>query len=123
MYEFSERNNREMGILIDVKSDKEIYEKANKEVKSILHFSKHEITQFKSINYKKKNLISQAQGFCIRCRDIIFHNPNSPYCQNCLNSWSYWNNYDFEENNCHTCGDNANTTKRKPKCYNCFKKS
>jgi phosphatidylserine/phosphatidylglycerophosphate/cardiolipin synthase-like enzyme len=38
MYEFSERKNREMGILIDHKIDKNIYDKAEKEVNSILQF-------------------------------------------------------------------------------------
>lgn len=36
MYEFSEKNNREMGILIDSDSDAKLYQKATSEVKSIL---------------------------------------------------------------------------------------
>lgn len=122
MYEFSERNNREMGILIDAKKDQEIYYKASKEVKSILQFSKHEIIQ-KEIKNTGKNWIKQAKGFCVRCEEIIFHNPNAPYCQTCYNSWVQWNNYDFEENVCHTCGSSVKTTMAKPQCYGCYMES
>lgn len=123
MYDFSERNNREMGILIDSKIDEDIYVKAIKEVKSILQFSRLEITQLgKAENFKKKS-ISNVQGFCIRCEQAIFHNPTAPYCQTCYNSWSYWNNYNFEENVCHTCGDNTRATMGKPQCYSCYMKN
>ena len=39
MYEFSEKTNREMGVLIDSKQDKELFDKAVAEVKSILESS------------------------------------------------------------------------------------
>jgi phosphatidylserine/phosphatidylglycerophosphate/cardiolipin synthase-like enzyme len=39
MYEFSEKTNREMGVLIDRVADKELFEKAVNEVKSILESS------------------------------------------------------------------------------------
>mgnify|MGYP007072815678 CR=1 FL=1 len=47
MYEFSEKNNREMGILIEANSDKQIYDKAVVEAESILKASKYCPINFK----------------------------------------------------------------------------
>lgn len=42
MYEFSEKNNREMGVLITKEADTHVYNEASEEVESILRASKHE---------------------------------------------------------------------------------
>lgn len=50
MYEFSEKNNREMGILIEKKNDSELYKKAVTEALSI-------ITHSKEMTFKNENLV------------------------------------------------------------------
>lgn len=122
MYEFSERTNREMGVLIDNVIDKALYEKASAETFSILQSS--EKVQLKKAlretSVSAKTNSRNVRGYCIRCEDRISHNPSSPYCSNCYNSWSYWKNFDYEENVCHTCGQYETTTMSKPQCYSCF---
>jgi phosphatidylserine/phosphatidylglycerophosphate/cardiolipin synthase-like enzyme len=127
MYEFSEHNNREMGIFIDRKIDKELYENAHKETMSIID-SSDSITANKSYSTSKnKSSIAQSftqynkSGFCIRCQDEINHNPESPYCMHCFSNWSFWQNYDYIERVCHSCGKDENTTMAKPQCYNCYR--
>ncbi len=122
MYQFSERTNREMGVLIDSVTDKTLYDKAACEAFSILQSS--EQAQLKKTSRETsvsaKTTTRKVPGYCIRCEDRITHNPSSPYCPNCYNSWSYWKNYDYEESVCHTCGQYETTTMSKPQCYNCF---
>lgn len=122
MYEFSERTNREMGVLIDSINDKALYDKASAETFSILQSS--EKVQLKKASRETslatKTNTRNVPGYCIRCEDRIPHNPTSPYCSSCYNSWSHWKNYDYEESVCHTCGQYETTTMDKPQCYNCF---
>lgn len=119
MYEFSERKNREMGILIDAITDKNIYDKASNEVSSILQSSQQiELSKPNYLNESKSTY--KYKGYCIRCASKIPFNPSAPYCQDCYNSWSYWNNYHFEENVCHRCGDSEDSTMARPQCYTCY---
>ncbi len=75
---------------------------------------------------KNENTIrrnSENDGHCIRCGETIRLNPNAPYCYECFQSYSYWNNPDFEEKHCHFCGSLSNTTMNKPVCYSCISKT
>jgi hypothetical protein len=53
LYEFSEKNNREMGILIDIKDDKEIYNDSFAEINYII---KHSETIIKSNSESKEQV-------------------------------------------------------------------
>jgi hypothetical protein len=129
MYEFSEKNNREMGVLIDRNFDKELFKKAENETLSIIQSAekirlnnddRNHRTEYNNNNYSKSNYKKRINGHCLRCNDQINYNPHSPYCNECYSSWSYYQNLDFIENVCHRCGENEHTTMRKPQCYNCF---
>lgn len=125
MYEFSEKNNREMGILIDSDNDKTIYDKAVQEVKSIIQSSKREYLQHTNhnpnTNYQQKtNNRRIARGYCIRCENEINYNPTTPYCNNCYQTWSNFQNPFYEENVCHRCGKPEVSTMQKPQCYSCY---
>ena len=75
MYEFSEKNNREMGVFITKEKDPELFEKAVNETLSIVQSSEliglaktkrtyyQDNTDEKGITNKKK----QKLGYCIRC--------------------------------------------------------
>lgn len=122
MYEFSERKNREMGILIDVENDKSIYDKAVNEVNSILQSSKQVLLSKPTVAKDTKAIYNRKHngGYCIRCSEHIPYNPSSPYCSDCYRSWSHWNNYHFEEKVCHHCGNHEDSTMAKPECYKCY---
>jgi len=115
MYEFSEKNNREMGILITQNLDKTIFEKAKAEVNSIISSAENSFTNTKNNSKQNKN------GHCIRCNEKIELNSQKPYCSSCYNSWAFFDNYNFEEKFCHCCGKKEYSTMSKPLCYNCFK--
>lgn len=131
MYEFSEKNNREMGILIDKENDKEIYEKAYNEIQSIIQSADLVKINKTEKQYSKENLSdgknskkikTSNRGYCIRCESRIPLNPNNPLCGDCYASWAHYNNFDYEENVCHSCGEYHDTSMNKPLCYSCFKK-
>ncbi|MUV04323.1 hypothetical protein GN157_11445 [Flavobacterium rakeshii] len=125
MYEFSEKNNREMGVLVDANEDKKIYDKAAQEAQSIMqsaqriYLSNNNWERNSHNNYQKNNK-KTSKGFCIRCEDKIPYNPDSPYCYDCYFIWSSFENPHYVENVCHKCGNYENTTMVKPQCYNCF---
>lgn len=119
MYEFSEKNNREMGILLKAKDDREIFQEAVNEVKSIIANAQRKTfaaTPAKNAFPAVKELL----GVCIRCAVSIPHNTGKPYCANCYSSWAVWENVFFVEKYCHSCGAFEQTTIEKPECYNCY---
>ncbi len=134
MYEFSEKTNREMGVLIDKNSDKELFEKAIAETLSILQSaepiqlkkSDRQTTSYTKSNgdttpkYQKKII-----GYCIRCEMRIDYNPEKPYCTDCYYVWAQYENMTYTENVCHRCGEYDETSMSKPQdihCYNLWKK-
>lgn len=56
LYEFSEKNNREMGIFITQADDKEIYQKSLREIDSILSISELKKARISSIKSQEKDL-------------------------------------------------------------------
>ena len=129
MYEFSEKNNREMGVLIDRSLDKELFEKAENETLSIIQSSEkirlnnyngNYLNETNNHNYSNSNYKKRINGHCLRCNDQINYNPNSPFCGECYSTWSIFQNYDYSENVCHRCGENETVTMRKPQCHKCF---
>lgn len=129
MYEFSEKNNREMGVLIDRNTDKELFDKAVKETLSIIQSAKQialrktDKTIFvdkKQSNKNQSNYKKIIKGYCIRCETLIDYNPTRPYCGNCFSTWSQFENPDYQENVCHRCGEYEITSMNKPQCYSCY---
>lgn len=129
MYEFSKKNNREMGILIRKNVDVKLYEDAEKEVTSIKNAAQllpidgmlkvQDVVKQKGI--KNTNQDDTESGVCIRCADEISLNPEKPYCGDCFQSWTQNKNEDYQEDFCHLCGDHKDTTIVKPFCYPCYK--
>lgn len=130
MYEFSEKNNREMGVLIDRNADKDLFEKAVNETFSIIQ-SAEQIALRKTDRpiyqdnkkqsdtkpTKYKNVI---RGYCIRCETRIDYDPTRPYCGDCYLIWAQFENPDYQENVCHRCGQYESTSMNKPQDYKCF---
>jgi phosphatidylserine/phosphatidylglycerophosphate/cardiolipin synthase-like enzyme len=108
MYEFSEKNNREMGILVYKTSDPQIFQDAIAEAKSIKASSKPETL--------KSN---EESGYCIRCHEKINFNPSKPLCFLCYQEWDIWANSSYPEKYCHACGSEFNGTIDDPLCEVC----
>ena len=107
LYAASERN-REMGVLLDMKRDKVAFAEARQEAYAIRDLA------------EEKTLIALESGFCVRCRKEIDHNPESPYCYGCWQTWARFGNPYYEERACHGCGQDYATTMEKPLCQACY---
>ena len=124
LYEFSERNNREMGIFVTKKLDEEIFNDAVNETHSIIKSATiisnlpEPKKESKSIEIKTK----EEEAFCIRCKEGIKNNADKPYCKKCFASWEFWNNPQFEEKFCHQCGSSYDATLDNPFCKTCNSK-
>lgn len=126
MYEFSEKNNREMGILIDANSDKQIYDKAIAEAESILKASKILPNKFQTNPYKrdypKKHEVILPKSYCIRCKEQLnYIDLTKPFCKECYYSWAEYENPFYVENYCLLCGKEYPSTMDKPVCKKCYK--
>lgn len=128
MYDFSEKRNREMGVLIDQSQDKVLFEKAVNETHSILQSSEKE--ELKKANRTISQPVTEVKGekpvkqivrgYCIRCENRIDYNSSRPYCTTCFTSWSKFENPYYQENVCHRCGEYGATSMEKPQCYDCY---
>ena len=129
LYDFSERNNVELGIKIEKTKDPELYNEVFNEVSSIIGQSKK--YEFKVIEREaskkepvkiEKSVNTAEKGFCIRCGKEIEINLDKPLCNTCYQSWAKYGDPTYPENCCHICGKESKQSYSKPICYNCFKK-
>ena len=130
LYDFSKKN-REMGVLIDRQADALLFDKALEEATSIIQLSiENERTDrkfatdavYNGRQKNKKSSFSLTFGYCLRCETQITFNPSKPYCPDCYAVWAKHNDPDCEEDFCHSCGEDfETTTKGEPFCYNCYK--
>jgi hypothetical protein len=128
MYEFSEKTNREMGVLIDCVKDKELFEKAKLETESIINSAdfeqlKKQDRKIQPATYENNSPQKAARGYCIRCETRIKLDLERPYCVECYSIWANYANPDYIETVCHKCGQFEKTSMAKPRCYSCYSSS
>ncbi len=124
LYQYSQQNNKEMGIKVEKKTEPDLYNDIHKEVMVIIQTSQQ--PEF-SIRKLEKETSSgskgtKTNGFCIRCGADIKQNPEKPLCLTCFKSWEKYSNPEYEEKFCHACGKQYTGTVEKPVCYSCYKK-
>jgi len=146
LHQHSQQNNREMGILLNVIDDPEVFKEALSEAEFIVGGAKKDSTM-KSIFSGISGIVKEAkalieepptkepsrtrtqsrtklEGFCIRCGKSIAYDSKAPYCPDCYRVWVRFKEPNFEEYFCHLCGTSkAPTTMNKPVCISCFRKS
>jgi len=147
MYEYSENNNWEMGVLVSKKEDRDIFDDVVKEALSIKNIAakdspirnvfsevvketrsiaesviKDEPRRAKIGSYSHRTSARQ-KGHCIRCEKPIPLDLDKPLCRNCYEEWAEWENPNWVEHFCHTCGKSARTTIAMPQCNACYRKS
>ncbi|MFC1872594.1 phospholipase D-like domain-containing protein [Chloroflexota bacterium] len=140
MYEFSEKNNREMGVLIKKDTDKDVYQAAARETQSIINSVKehdtHKVktsskskastsdkpTQNKTLIKAISTVISSMKNdaYCIRCGERIPFDMFRPLCDDCYDEWSDYGNPYHSEKFCHECGKKTKTSKDRPVCKTCY---
>ena len=135
LYEFSEKNNDEMGVLISRQEDPELYDDIFKGAKDILDNSEQvrvtvarvESDEDRAERPRSRGSPAAAQapdtGFCIRCRDTIPANAGRPYCYPHFKDWNRSKDENSKEKRCHICGKGHNkATKRNPAHLACYRK-
>ena len=124
LYEFSQVNNNEMGILISREKEPDLYGEVWKEAQRIVRVSVDPVEPPADDDDEEcpPDLEPPQSGFCIRCKASIALNPARPYCKPCFRSWNIYKNEEYEESYCHICGEEYKTTKSKPACRNCYHK-
>lgn len=116
MYEYSEKNNREMGIYISRARDFDLFKNAKDETLSII-----DNAELDTNNSNSSTLQNTNHGFCIRCNDHININIEKPYCDKCYSIWLEYSNSEYPENFCHKCGNTNESNMYYPMHYDCYK--
>ena len=123
LYEFSEKNNDEMGVLVSREEDEKLYADILKESQRLLDNSEQiRVTVARVEPAEDGREQTPETGFCLRCGESIPANAAQPYCKRCYSSWSRYKNEDYEEKHCHTCGKEHEATMSKPLCLACYRK-
>ena len=138
LYEFSQINNNEMGLLVSREKEPELYNEILQESMRIVRVSEEIRVKVARVNATENikeysgaqktqekprpTLEKPKKGFCIRCKVALLANPSQPYCKGCYASWRRYENKTYEEKHCHTCGNECAATLLKPVCFACYKK-
>lgn len=126
-FEYSEKNNREMGILINALADSDVYQAALRETNSIItHSQERNLSIRKGIPSTDQKIKMNTQppimGYCIRCAIEIVYAPDRPYCHKCFGVWVNFEDANFKEKVCHCCRGNKNSiSMNNPQCHTCNK--
>ena len=145
LYEFSQQNNDEMGILVSAEDDPKLYKAIKAEADHILRLSKNvrlnvtlvdgddgpvqggqdsvARTETKTEQGKtgRRNALPEL-GFCLRCGAEISFDQRRPYCGSDYRSWARFKNEEYEEKHCHACGEEHATSMAKPVSISCYRK-
>jgi len=129
LYEFSQVNNEEMGVLVSKAEDAAMYAAVYEEAMRLIRISEEvRVTVEKIVpaeEAKPRRAAAKAsvpeKGSCIRCKVEIKADPSHPFCRDCYANWKRYENADYEEKVCHLCAKPHKTTMRKPVCFDCYK--
>jgi len=134
LYDFSEKRNREMGVLVQMEEHDGVYSKAAGEVRSILR-SEHIKRESRGslagvgkvlrgvVNVLATDVVSTpGRGSCIRCGRLIEFDRERPYCAECYGKWAKYKRKTYPENFCHRCGKPNKGNMSEPLCADCSQK-
>ena len=149
LYEYSQNNNEEIGILVTKEADKEPYEKVInlvehweakgkklsvmggllRSVKAAMEPEPKTPKPTKAVP-SLATLMAQGrrasvpkEGYCIRCHDSVEIDASDlkPYCLSCYGKRRRSKVGDkYKENFCLFCGESEKTTLKKPACLTCY---
>jgi hypothetical protein len=137
LYEFSQANNNEIGILVEREKEPELYGAIWTEVQRLIRISEEirvsveripaeepppEAKREKREPPARSEAKADGQGFCIACRKNLPLDPTHPYCKDCYSAWKVKRDEKREEKHCHICGTPNKSTLNRPACYDCYRK-
>ena len=131
LYEYSQVNNDEMGILVSRAEDSDLYDSISKEADRLVELSNKRTANFKPV--KNSEILrgintssneTPKRAYCIRCRSSIQFNPYKPYCLDCSKKWNKIkgkSKYKYPEKYCHSCGkEHEGISYNRPRCRSCY---
>jgi len=133
LYEFSQVNNEEMGVLVSKADDPALYASVYEEVMRLIRISEEIRVTVEKVVHVEAEPVQRSRrgspgkvsvpekGACIRCKAEIKADPTHPYCRDCYVKWKHFDNPDYEEKVCHLCIKPHKATMRKPVCFDCYK--
>ena len=65
---------------------------------------------------------ARCAGFCIRDGSSMNFNTSRPLCDKCYPKWVKFENKNYGEKYCHSCGKQSETTYARPVCHDCYQK-
>lgn len=127
LYEFSEVNNHEMGIVVSREQETDLYRSIYDEAGRIIRAG---VASEEDMGGSGKNVPREIhgdapeEGFCIRCGSGLPASPLRPYCKRCYKAWKQMEDPEYEdvETYCHICGSEHAATLLKPACRSCYGK-
>ena len=149
LYDFSEQNNREMGVLVTKQDDSGTFTEAVEETNRIMNLASQQVlrhgksepssakTTDRVKTTPKENkegrgsvllrgfadilldTVGMKKGFCIGCKTRIDYDEYKPYCPACYQQWAKHKSQ--KASYCHNCGRQTTTSLNKPLCLSCFK--
>lgn len=128
LYEFSQANNNEMGILVERDKEPELYGAIWTEVQRLIRISDEirvsveRIPAVEPLTDAKHESKTNGDGFCISCRKTLPLDPAHPYCRECYGAWKAKRDDSKEEKHCHICGTAHKSSLKRPACYDCYRK-
>ncbi|MDP3878946.1 MAG: phospholipase D family protein [Dehalococcoidales bacterium] len=141
LYDYSQQNNREMGILISLKDEPDVFNEARNEAEFIVSGAEKDsimrnvfgiVRETKAVfetvvrdetrTPGKPHIRAKQAGYCIRCGTPIPYNLDRPLCDEHFRVWAQYEDLNYPEKHCHTCGKRASTSKARPECNSCYRK-
>lgn len=100
LYDFSQQNNEEMGILVSQTEDPELFRAVLGDAQRIIRSSQEirlTVERVQPSDARGKDIKATQTGVCIRCKAEIKADPLKPYCRECYTSWKHHENPEYEE--------------------------
>lgn len=142
LYEFSQVNNEEMGVLIRKSDDLELYQQIYEDTNRLIRISKElrvEVQEVKRTSItsssagkkptraRSSSKIKRATGgFCIRCGEGLTAaqvRTKKTLCRPHYLDWAEFKNEDHPEKFCTSSGKSRKTSFAKPQCRSCWEES
>lgn len=133
IYEYSEVNNREIGILVSKSSDTKLFVDALREASSIVgsanklysvinaeELLSRIIGETKIPVASEQTFGIELKGFCIVCQAHTRYDLDIPLCNSHHQQFIKLGYSDCEGTYCHTCGTSFQTSKSRPECPSCY---
>lgn len=112
-YDFSERNNREVGVYFKRVQNGLLFRQAFEEAQFMWKLANENEYEADEVD---------SEGFCIRCSANMTFNPIYPYCNSCFKADNKTISDARLEVVCHGCGNQHNSSYANPLCNACLAK-